>query len=118
MNVIEFLRSKIRSRADRCGTYGTCVPDVSVLNWIDEAERLAEELDTGNYVADRETHPQSVTFANGRRVRIVIEDGQPSLDVDWEYTPTAESDAAVDLIEPEFIERLTNPDARDLYGTR
>lgn len=61
----------------------------------------------GNYVADCETHPQSVTFANGRRVRIVIEDGQPSLDVDWDYQPTPETDAALELMEPDFIARLT-----------
>lgn len=39
MNAFEFLREKVRSRADRAGIYGTVVPDVSILNWIDEAER-------------------------------------------------------------------------------
>lgn len=42
--VIEWLRAKVRSRADRVGRYGTAVPDVSILCWLDEAERECAAL--------------------------------------------------------------------------
>lgn len=56
-------------------------PDTEDVPWFDKRRALAEAafeagIETGtarsrNYTADDEVMPESVTFANGRRVRIV-----------------------------------------------
>ncbi len=37
---IQWLRRQVRERRDRCGIHLTAVPDVSILRWLDEADRL------------------------------------------------------------------------------
>lgn len=97
--LLERLKASQKEAFDACG-----VND----GWAMEVDRLTHELDqTGNYVTDREQSPQTVTFANGRRVRIVHENGVASLDVDWGYTkPDAVAEEAVKLLPPDFIDGI------------
>lgn len=77
--------------------------------WAMEVDRLTRELARSvNYVADRECMPFSVTFRNGRRVRIVWDEcGNASLDVDYDRASVdTEAEKALSLIPSDFIDRL------------
>ena len=59
-------------------------PDDSDVPWFDKRKGLAAEAfraamyQSGNYVADDDTYPDQVTFANGRVVRVQHAIGQRS----------------------------------------
>lgn len=68
-------------------------PDTTDVPWYDKRKALAERAfhaasaQSRNYIADQEVYPQSVTFFNGRRVRVSSrgKQGKPYLVV--EVTP-------------------------------